>query len=71
VAGVEASRWLAQRGIGVALEEPLERKLVDFFRRLDQDSYAQLTNRVRAVPRRDLAFDRFDCRELVEVLCRK
>ena len=67
--GVETSRWLSRHGIGVELEEPVERGLVDFFHRLDQDGYAKLAEKLRAVPRRDLVVDRSDCRELVEVLC--
>jgi succinoglycan biosynthesis protein ExoL len=67
--GVETSRWLSRYGIGVELEEPVERGLVDFFRRLDQDGYVKLAEKLRAVPRRDLVVDRSDCRELVEVLC--
>jgi succinoglycan biosynthesis protein ExoL len=67
--GVETSRWLSRHGIGVELEEPVERGLVDFFHRLDQDTYVKLAEKLRAVPRRDLVVDRSDCRELVEVLC--
>jgi succinoglycan biosynthesis protein ExoL len=67
--GVETSCWLSRHGIGVELEEPVERGLVDFFQRLDQDGYAKLAEKLRAVPRRDLVVDRSDCRELVEVLC--
>ena len=67
--GVETSRWLSRHGIGVELEEPVERGLVDFFHRLDQGNYVKLAEKLRAVPRRDLVVDRSDCRELVEVLC--
>ena len=67
--GVETSRWLSRHGIGVELDEPVERGLVDFFHRLDQDGYAKLADKVQAVRRRDLVVDRSDCRELVEVLC--
>jgi hypothetical protein len=68
-AGVETGRWLAQRGIGVVLEAPLERRLNDFFRQLDKDSYARLVSAVRAVPRQDVTADRSNCQELVEALC--
>jgi succinoglycan biosynthesis protein ExoL len=67
--GVETSRWLSRHGIGVELDEPVERGLVDFFHRLDQDGYAELAEKVQAVRRRDLVVDRSDCRGLVEVLC--
>jgi hypothetical protein len=69
--GVETGRWLSQRGAGTVLEEPLERKLIDFFRQLDEDGYTKLANAVRAVPRHDLTIDRSDCRALVEALCDK
>lgn len=71
LAQVEAGRWLAQRGIGIVLEEPIERRLIDFFRQLDENGYAKLADAVRAAPRRDLAADLSDCRELVEALCDK
>jgi succinoglycan biosynthesis protein ExoL len=60
---------LAQRGAGVVLDEPVERQLIDFFRRLDQDGYLQLASKVQALPRTDLVSNRADCRELVEALC--
>src|SRR5215831_2188204 len=70
LAGVETGHWLAERGAGVVLDEPLERQLVDFFRRLDRDSYAILAQGVEALPRPDLISNKSDCRELVDALCR-
>jgi succinoglycan biosynthesis protein ExoL len=70
LAGVETGRWLAKRSVGVILEEPLEQQLVDFFRRLDRDSYAILAHGIEALPRTDLVSNQSDCRELVEALCR-
>jgi hypothetical protein len=67
--GVETGRWLTERDAGVVLDEPLERQLSDFFRRLDRDSYAKLAGRMEALPRTDLVSNRSDCRELVEALC--
>jgi succinoglycan biosynthesis protein ExoL len=67
---VETGRWLAKRGAGVLLDEPIERQLTDFFGRLDRDKFKTLANRVGALPRKDLVSDRSDCRELVETLCR-
>jgi succinoglycan biosynthesis protein ExoL len=69
LAGVETGLWLAKRSVGVVLDEPLEQRLVDFFRRLDRDSYAILAHEVEALPRTDLVSDQSDCRELVEALC--
>jgi hypothetical protein len=69
LAGVETGRWLAKRSAGVVLDEPLEQRLVDFFRRLDRNSYAILAHEVEALPRTDLVSDQSDCRELVEALC--
>jgi succinoglycan biosynthesis protein ExoL len=71
LAEVETGGWLSQRGVGVLFEEPLERKLIDFFRQLNDDGFAKLVSAVRALPNRDLAFDRSDCRDLVEALCDK
>src|SRR5262249_29775160 len=68
-AGGEPGRWLAKRSAGVVLDEPLEQRLVDFFRRLDRNSYAILAHEVEALPRTDLVSDQSDCRELVEALC--
>jgi hypothetical protein len=67
--GVETGRWLARHDVGVALDEPVERSLVEFFRGLDDRSYAKLAEKARAIPRHDLAFDRADCCGLVEALC--
>ena len=69
LAGVETGHWLAQRGAGVVLDEPIERQLIDFFRHLDQDGYLQLASKVQSLPRTDLVSNRADCRELVEGLC--
>jgi len=69
LAGVETGRWLEKRSAGVVLDEPLEQRLVDFFRRLDRNSYAILAHEVEALPRTDLVSDQSDCRELVEALC--
>jgi succinoglycan biosynthesis protein ExoL len=69
--GVETSRWLSRHDIGVELDEPIERGLIDFFQGLDQGNYVRLAEKLRAVPRRDLVVDRSDCRELVEALCGK
>jgi len=69
-AAVETGRWLTKRGIGVVLDEPLEPKLTDFFRRLDHESYFKLVQTVEALPRSELVSSRSECRELVEALCR-
>jgi succinoglycan biosynthesis protein ExoL len=74
-AGVETGRWLAKRGAGVLFGEPLESQLfesqlTEFFRGLDRDRFRALAHGVEALPRKDLAIDRSDCRELVEALCR-
>ena len=70
LAGVETGHWLAERGAGVILDEPLEQQLVDFFRRLDRIGYARLARGIEALPRTDLVSGQSDCRQLVEALCR-
>jgi succinoglycan biosynthesis protein ExoL len=69
LAGVETAAWLAKHRIGVALQEPIEDELIDFFRRLNQDSYQTLRRAVDSLPRSILITGRNDCRELVEALC--
>jgi hypothetical protein len=69
-AAVETGRWLTKWGIGVVLDEPLEPKLTDFFRRLDHERYFKLVQTVEALPRSELVSSRSECRELVEALCR-
>jgi hypothetical protein len=66
--GVETSNWLLQRRAGVILDEPLEQSLMEFFGSLSQTSYAELVNRVAAVPRNDLVFDQANCEALVDEL---
>jgi succinoglycan biosynthesis protein ExoL len=68
VAGVETGRWLAKRGAGVVLDEPLEQELIDFFRSLDKETYSKLAGQIEALPRTDLVSDQADCRALVEAL---
>ena len=50
---VETSNWLVQRGVGLILKQPLEWHLRDFFGQLNQAKYAELSDRVAALPRRD------------------
>jgi succinoglycan biosynthesis protein ExoL len=66
--GVETANWLLQRGAGVILDEPVEQSLMELFGRLSHASYAELVNRVVAVPRNDLVIDQANCRALVEEL---
>jgi succinoglycan biosynthesis protein ExoL len=69
VTGVETGCWLAKRGAGLVLDEPLERHLIDFFRYLDNETYSKLAGQVEGLPRTDLVSDQADCRALVEALC--
>jgi hypothetical protein len=66
---VETGRWLAKRGAGVVLSEPIEPRLADFLRSLTQDGYAKLAAKVEALPRADLVSDPSECRALVEAIC--
>ncbi|SDR54583.1 succinoglycan biosynthesis protein ExoL [Rhizobiales bacterium GAS191] len=69
LAGVETGSWLAKRGAGVVLDEPLEQQLAGFLGSLDAASYSRLTDQMEALPRSDLVDDRSDCRELVAAIC--
>jgi succinoglycan biosynthesis protein ExoL len=66
--GVETSNWLLQRGAGVILDEPIEQDLTKFFAKLNPSTFAELANRIAALPRGDLIIDRAGCRRLVDVL---
>jgi len=68
LSGVETGSWLAERGAGVVLGEPLEEGLVMFFRNLDKAGYERLAGQVDALPRSHLVSDQADCRALVEVI---
>jgi len=60
LAGVETGRWLARRGVGVLLEDPL-RELEPFFERLDADGYRTLEGRMAAVDPNAFRADRAEC----------
>jgi succinoglycan biosynthesis protein ExoL len=64
--GIETGRWLAKRGAGVVLDEPLEQHLIEFFHYLDNETYLKLAGQVEALPRTDLVSDQADCCALVE-----
>jgi succinoglycan biosynthesis protein ExoL len=66
--GVETGRWLSERAAGVVLDEPLERELSSFFRELTPIRYAELAKQMEAIPREDLAYEKADCRALVQAL---
>jgi succinoglycan biosynthesis protein ExoL len=66
--GVETGRWLAQRNVGVVLNDPVERHLEDFFRRLDTDSFLELANHVNTLPRENLVVSPSECCALVDAL---
>jgi hypothetical protein len=68
VAGVETGRWLAKRGAGVILDEPIEQQLINFFQYLNNETYSKLAGQVEALPRTELVCDQIDCRALVEAL---
>lgn len=67
---VATGRWLAERDIGVVLDEPLLDQLTGMFRQLDATSYSKMTAAMAARPRSDFAVTPARCRELVEELTR-
>ena len=69
LAGIETGHWLAKRGAGVILDEPVEQQLIDFFRYLNNKTYSKLADQVEALPRTDLVSGQADCCALVEALC--
>lgn len=70
LAGVATGEWLATRGLGVVLNEPMQQSLADFFASLDNDGYDKLVRDVQSVPRARFVSDRADCQDLVQSLCR-
>jgi glycosyltransferase involved in cell wall biosynthesis len=66
---VETGRWLARRGVGVVLDDPIGRRLAEFFGGLDEEKYTQLAAAMGELPQCELINDRSDCRALVEAVC--
>jgi succinoglycan biosynthesis protein ExoL len=67
LAGVETGRWLARRGVGVLLEDPL-RELEAFFESLDADGYRVLEARMAAVDPNEFRADRAECDRIQSAL---
>ena len=67
LAGVETGRWLARRGVGVLLEDPL-RELEALFERLDADGYRALEARMASVDPNAFRADRAECERLHSAL---
>jgi succinoglycan biosynthesis protein ExoL len=70
VEGVETGRWLSDRGVGVVCNEPVERHLLEFFRKLDQAKYRNLADRIDCLPRGDLISSSAECGHLVRAMSR-
>jgi succinoglycan biosynthesis protein ExoL len=68
VASVESGRWLATRGIGVLLEEPMPEALAEWVPSITTDSYAVARDAVLRVPLSDFVDDREQARAFVEHL---
>ncbi len=65
---VETGRWLAARGAGIVLAEPLAESLEDFFDRLTRVDYISAQAALAAVPRTDFISDTDEAAHLVEAL---
>jgi succinoglycan biosynthesis protein ExoL len=70
LAEVETGGWLKEHAVGFVANGPLQTRLIDFFRNLDENDYADLAKAVVALPRGTLVADREDCCSLVEAVCR-
>jgi succinoglycan biosynthesis protein ExoL len=68
VDGVETSRWLTDRGVGVVCDEPIEHYLLAFAKSLTQARYLDLAAQVDRLQRSDLVFTTADCGDLVRAL---
>jgi glycosyltransferase involved in cell wall biosynthesis len=67
-AAVEMGRWLAARGSGVLVGEPVEDEIARFFEGLDAATYARLEDAARAIPRSDHVATRAECEDMVAAL---
>jgi succinoglycan biosynthesis protein ExoL len=67
LADVETGSWLARRGVGVLLEDPL-RELEAFFERLDAHGYRALEARMASVDPNAFRADRAECERLHSAL---
>ena len=68
LAQVETGRWLADHGAGVLFDDPSEIHLLNFFRRLNAETYSTLARAVGELPRSALVDDEQNCRDLVAAL---
>jgi succinoglycan biosynthesis protein ExoL len=68
VDGVETSRWLTDRGVGVVCDEPIDHHLLAFAKTLKQAQYLDLAARVDRLQRSDLVFTTADCGDLVRAM---
>lgn len=68
LSGVETGRWLAARGAGTLLDEPLEDSLAAFFQGLTPSTYAAAAEQVARLPRADLVDDGADGARLAAAL---
>ena len=68
LAGVETGRWLAARGVGLTLAEPVADRLGETLGRLDAPAYAELAARVARLPAADVVCGDDECRALVNAL---
>jgi succinoglycan biosynthesis protein ExoL len=66
VEGVETARWLAEKQIGVILNDRPEISLRDFFRTLTDRRYRELTGALQRVPPIDLVDTEESCCQLLE-----
>jgi succinoglycan biosynthesis protein ExoL len=66
VEGVETARWLAEKQIGVILNDRPEISLRDFFRTLTDRRYRELAGALQRVPSIDLVDTEESCYQLLE-----
>lgn len=63
----ETGRWLAERGIGVLVDDPIT-DVPEFLQSLTEAQYFALRDAAQGIPREDVIVDQAGCRALIQAL---
>jgi succinoglycan biosynthesis protein ExoL len=62
----QTAKWLAERGVGAVIDEPIEQSLFDFTQKLDETRFRALEAQIAGLDPGLLAFTREDCLTLLK-----